>query len=182
VSATHVALLRGINVGGKNMLPMPALVKLFTAAGCTEVATYIQSGNIVFRATAAVAKQVPAAIAAAIVKHHALTVPVVLRTADEVAAVLAGNPFKRAPEKELHVAFLAAAPAAAAIAALDPARSPGDELRVIGKDIYLRLGNGAGKTKLTNAYLDGKLATTSTMRNWNTVRALHALITGDAEA
>ena len=175
--ATHVALLRGINVGGKNRLAMAALVKLFGEAGCTNITTFIQSGNVAFRATAAVAKTLPARIAAAIARAHELTVPVVVRTAAHLAAVVEGNPYlaNRVPTGQLHVVFLAATPSAAAIAKLDPARSPGDELRIAGPEIFLRLPNGVARTKLSNAYFDRTLGTISTMRNWNTVLALHAL-------
>ena len=174
MAATHVALLRGINVGGNNKLPMADLAELFEAAGCRDVSTYIQSGNVRFRATAALARRVPTAIAAAIAKHHALDVPVLVRTVDDLARVVAENPYlhAKAVTTELYVAFLAAAPSAKAIATLDPARSPPDEFTVRGTEIYLRYPRGAGRTKLTNAYFDAKLATTSTVRNWNTVLAL----------
>jgi uncharacterized protein (DUF1697 family) len=177
MAATHVALLRGINVGGKNMLAMSALAKRFADAGCEDVVTYINSGNVVFRATAALAKKLPAVITAAIAKHHELQIPIVMRTAAELAGTVAANPYAKAPLAELYVGFLATAPDAAAIARLDPKRSPPDEFRVIGGEIYLRYRNGAGTTKLTNAYFDSKLATVSTVRNWNTVLALHGLVT-----
>ena len=170
----HVALLRGINVGGNNKLPMAALAKYVEAAGGRDVSTYIQSGNVIFSSPAPVARRIAAAVAAAIAKHHELAIPVITRTATELAAVLAGNPFVRAgaPLAQLHVMFLADTPTAKAIATLDPARSPGDDFVVRGSHVYVRYGSGAGRTKLTNAYIDSKLATTSTMRNWNTVRVL----------
>jgi uncharacterized protein (DUF1697 family) len=169
----HVALLRGINVGGKHALPMKALAAMFADAGCVDVATYIQSGNVVFSAPAAVAKAVPAKIAARIAKDFGFSSPVVVRSATELAAVVAGAPF-RDPE-HTHVMFLADAPTKAAVAALDPNRSPGDRFVVVGRDVYLHLPNGAGRTKLTNAYVDAKLGTTSTQRNWRTVEKLAAL-------
>jgi uncharacterized protein (DUF1697 family) len=72
----------------------------------------------------------------------------------------------------LHVAFLAEKPDARRVAALDPARSPGDSFKVRGREVYLYLANGAGKTKLSNGYLESTLGTTSTMRNWRTVLKL----------
>jgi len=171
---THVALLRGINVGGRNLLPMKELVQLFETAGCVDVATYIQSGNVVFSTPAARLAGFEAAMAAAIEKRFGLKVPVVLRSAQELAAVLKRNPFlARGPDpKALHVAFLAAKPATANAARLDPRRSPGDAFELRGRDLYLRLPNGVGKTKLTNDYLDRTLATVATVRNWNTVGKL----------
>jgi len=171
---THVALLRGINVGGKNLLPMKELVRLFEKSGCVDVATYIQSGNVVFSSPAAALDGFAGEMAAAIEKRFGLRVPVVLRSAQEIAAVLAKNPFlARSPDpKALHVAFLAAKPAAANAARLDPKRSPGDSFELRGRDLYLHLPNGVAKTKLTNDYLDRTLATVATVRNWNTVGKL----------
>jgi uncharacterized protein (DUF1697 family) len=177
-STLHVALLRGINVGGKNMLPMSDLTAMFVAAGCADVETYIQSGNVVCRARPAVAKKLPAAVATAILKRSGYRVPVVLRTADELRDVARGNPFLTAggDPDTLHVAFLAGTPKAGGVAALDPRRSPPDEFVVRGREIYLRLPNGVARSKLTNAYFDKALATTSTVRNWRTVLKLHGLV------
>ena len=172
--AKYVALLRGINVGGKNMLPMKELAGLFSAAGCGEVATYIQSGNIVFCAKDKVVKQLDSVIAKQVEDRFGLKVPVVLRTASELNAVVRGNPFLKAgaAEEMLHVLFLADRPSAGLVAGLDPARSAPDEYVVVGRDIYAKLVTGAAKTKLTNAYFDSKLKTVSTMRNWRTVLKL----------
>lgn len=178
MATTYLALLRGINVGGKNKLPMKDLKELFVEAGSESVRTYIQSGNVVFDATAAVAKRIPEHIPALIQERFGLRTPVIVRTAEDLAAVVANNPFLKAgaPEDELHVYFLADEPSASRIEALDPARSPGDEFAVKGREVYLRLPNGMARTKLTNDYIDRKLATTSTGRNWRTVTKLHALM------
>ena len=77
---TFVALLRGINVGGKNKLPMEDLAEMFAAAGCRDVRTYIQSGNVVFTATPRVAERLPALIAARIEEAFGYRTPVVMRT------------------------------------------------------------------------------------------------------
>lgn len=172
--AKHVALLRGINVGGKNMLPMKELVGLFSAAGCGEVVTYIQSGNIVFCAEDKVVKQLDRVIAKQLEERFGLKVPVVLRTASELNAVIRGNPFLKAgaAEEMLHVSFLADRPGTDLVAGLDATRSAPDEFAVVGREIYMKLATGAAKTKLTNAYFDSKLKTVSTMRNWRTVLKL----------
>lgn len=186
---TYVALLRGINLAGKNKLPMAGLVELFEAAGCAEVRTYIQSGNVVFAATPAVARRVPKAVADAMEQRFELQVPVVLRTAAELTRVAASNPYLKAAgaaggagvqESSLHVVFLADEPAASRVAALDPQRSPGDAFQVVGREVYVWLPNGAARTKLTNGYFDTKLATISTMRNWRTVQTLAELARGVA--
>ncbi len=170
----HVALLRGINVGGKNLLPMKDLAALFTAAGCREVTTYIQSGNVVFDAPVKLAARLPALIAEGIAARFGFRVPVLLRTHDELAAIARGNPFlARDPDSAiLMVMFLADRPSASAVAALDANRSPPDEFAVRGGEIYLRCPNGFGNSKLSNAYFDGKLKTVSTGRNWRTLLKL----------
>ena len=176
--STHVALLRGINVGGKNMLPMKDLVEMFTEAGCTGVRTYIQSGNVVFDALPALVQTIPAHITNRIEELFGLRIPVILRTASEMATASRNNPFMKTgvDEKLLYVFFLAHLPAPENVLKLDPGRSVPDSFSVHNREIYLHLPNGAGRTKLTNAWFDTKLATTSTARNWRTVLTLTQMI------
>lgn len=178
--SAHVALLRGVNVGGKRLLPMKELAALFVAAGCEGVRTYIQSGNVVFSAPPAVLDGLAERIEEGIKERFGFHSPVVLRTAPELARVLRDNPFLLAgePEKSLHVMFLAARPTAQAIGKLDANRSPADAFRVVDREIYLHLPNGSADTKLTNAYFDAALATTGTARNWTTVRKLSEMLQG----
>ncbi len=172
----HVALLRGINVGGKNLLPMKELVALCEEAGAAEVSTYIQSGNVVFTASKDVAARLPATLAAAIARTRGLAVPVVVREGSELARVVASNPFAGdGNEDAWHVMFLADAPAADRVAALDPARSPTDRFAVVGSEVFLHCPEGLARTKLTNAWFDARLGTTSTCRNWRTVLTLVAM-------
>ena len=174
---TYVALLRGINVGGKNVLPMKALAAMFRDEGATDVSTFIASGNVLFGAPARLAAAIGPRIVKRIEKDFALRVPIVLRTAEELATAIAKNPFleRGADENQLFVMFLADAPTAAAARALDPGRSPPDEFALVGRELYLRLPNGAARSKLTNAYFDKALATVSTARNWRTTQKLLAL-------
>lgn len=168
-----VALLRGINVGGKNKLPMKDLVAMFERAGCSNVAHYIQSGNVVFDAPAPLAKKIASLVEADILKRAKLTVPVVVRTKEELALVAKSNPFAKEGKSEdfWHVLFLKDTPADSLVAALDPNRSPGDRFIVRGGHVYL-FCESVGKTKLTNAFFDSKLGTVSTGRNWRTVLKL----------
>ena len=173
----YIALLRGINVGGKNILPMRDLTEIFCKAGCGDVRTYIQSGNVVFTATTECADRISIAATAQIQKRFGIRSPVIVRTSKDLREIVAGNPFLSGQGKAtdialLHVAFLADSPDRKRIASLDPARSPGDrmEVRRTGRrEVYLHLANGMGKTRITNAWLDSTLATTSTVRNWRTV-------------
>jgi uncharacterized protein (DUF1697 family) len=170
----HAALLRGINVGGKNMLTMKELARIFAKAGCMDVVTYIQSGNVVFCAENKIAKGLGETVTNQVEKQFGLKVPVVLRSNAEMQALIRGNPFLEAgaAEETLHVLFLGDRPSADLVAGLDAARSAPDQFAVVGRDIYMKLVTGAAKTKLTNAYFDSKLKTVSTMRNWRTVLKL----------
>jgi uncharacterized protein (DUF1697 family) len=173
-----VALLRGINVGGKNKLPMQDLAATFAAAGCASVRTYIQSGNVVFEAPRAIAKTLPDTIASQIAARFGYKTPVVLRSATELARVVVTNPFlKEAVDVEaLHVLFLSSQPTPAQVKSLDPDRSPADAYVVQGREVFLYLPNGVARSKLTNAYFDARLGTTSTGRNWRTVTRLRELM------
>lgn len=177
---TYVALLRGINVGGKNKLPMKDLVDMFAAAGCEAVRSFIQSGNVIFHAEPEISAQVPGLVAGQIAERFGYRTPVVLRTLDQFRDVTLNNPFLQlgAPEDTLHVMFLADVPSPARIATLDPHRSTSGTFVVRGPDIYLRLPKGVAEGKLTNAYFDSKLATVSTVRNWRTVTKLLELMGG----
>jgi uncharacterized protein (DUF1697 family) len=176
---SYVALLRGVNVGGKNLLPMKDLTCLFEDAGCAGVRTYIQSGNVIFTASQAKADKLPARIAKTIADRFGYRTPVILRRAEDLGETIRNNPFLQAGASEnfLHVLFLAGQPDARAIAGLDPLRSPADTFVVRGREIYLQCPNGVGGTKLTNAWFDSKLSTISTGRNWRTVLKLFELAT-----
>ena len=179
----HVALLRGINVGGKHKVPMKDLTRIVEDVGCRNVSTYIQSGNVLFSASPTLAKRAPRLIQAAIVQELGIEVPVVMRSATELEQVLRNNPFlgKTRETHCLYVAFLATTPTRTQITALDTQLSVPDQFTVVGYTIFLLLQNGVAKTKLTNKYFDAKLTTTSTLRNWNTVQKLVELTTTTAE-
>jgi uncharacterized protein (DUF1697 family) len=176
----YLALLRGVNVGGKNKLPMKALAEMFVAAGCHNVRTYIQSGNVLFAADPSIATKLPARIASRIEADFGYRTPVVLRTADQLATIVANNPFRvsEATLDSLHVLFLADPPGPSRVASLDPNRSPPDAFIFRGQEVFLHCPNGVARTKLTNAYFDSKLATISTGRNWRTVTKLLVLMRG----
>ena len=177
----HVALLRGINVGGRNKLPMKELAAHFRDAGCRDVQTYIQSGNVIYRAAETLAAELPARIRAALQTHHGLSVPVVTRTAAELRAVVRHHLFlgRGVQTKQIHVGFLEKTPAPDRAATLDPHRSPPDTFVLHGRELYLHCPNGMARTKLTNAYFDARLDTVSTMRNHKTLLALLERVADD---
>lgn len=178
--AEYLALLRGVNVGGKNKLPMKDLAAMFVAAGCRDVRTLIQSGNVVFNAQPRIVLRLADVIATQITETFGYRTPVVLRTAEQLAHVITINPFLEAAASEdaLHVLFLKDSPSQDRIDRLDLNRSLPDTFRVEGPHVFLHCPNGVARSKLTNDYFDTKLATTSTARNWRTVNKLVELMRG----
>jgi uncharacterized protein (DUF1697 family) len=176
----YVAMLRGINVAGKNKIKMPDLEALFVGLGHADVTTYIQSGNVVFTGPGRSTSAMASAIEKRIARDLGLDVGVVLRTKSELAKVIAANPFVPggADFAKLHVTFLAAKPGAALVRAIDDSGFGPDEFRVHGREIYLHCPAGYGKTKLNNTFWERRLKTAATTRNWNTVTKLFELAGG----
>ena len=136
----YVALLRGINVGGKNKLPMADLRDIFTAAGCGAVKTYIQSGNVVFEAAEDLAERVPSIVTQAIAERFGYETAVVVRSGEELRQVADSNTFDTSGDPRfLQVAFLEDTPGDEAVSRLDPQRSPPDAFEAKGRHVYLHL-------------------------------------------
>ena len=173
----YVALLRGVNVGGKNKLPMADLRDIFAGVGCAAVQTYIQSGNVVFEAAQDLAGRAPGIVTQAIRRRFGYETVVVVRSGEELRQVAASNPFDTSGDPRfLQVAFLEDTPGAVAVSRLDPQRSPPDAFAVRGRNVYLHYPNGVARSKLTNEYLASRLQTASTMRNWRTVLTLLKMV------
>jgi uncharacterized protein (DUF1697 family) len=175
---TYVALLRGVNVGGRAQVSMRDLRAAFEALGHDDVSTYIQSGNVIFRGRSRSAARVRTELEQSIADEFGLAVTVILRTSAELAALVNRNPFVRpGPDvtRQLHVAVLADRPSRRAVGQLDPNRSPPDQFVVIDREVYLRCPNGIGRSKLTNDYFERRLDTRATIRNWRTVTQLRRL-------
>jgi uncharacterized protein (DUF1697 family) len=167
-----IGLLRAVNVGGRK-LSMSSVVSVATDCGCVDARTYLQSGNVVFSGSAAVASRLPAALSAA----AGFDVPVLLRSASDMSRVVAGQPLS-GPATAWHVTFLASAPRRSAVSALDPSAYGGDSFAVVGRSVYLRTPGGYGRTKLNNAFFERKLDVVATTRNWRTVLALTEMAAG----
>ncbi len=178
MASLHLALLRGINVGGKHKLPMKDLAAIFEAAGAKDVRTLIQSGNVVFAADAKLAKRIPGLVEAGIQARFGFPAPVVLCSAAEVAAAMDRSPFraKGLSEDVVHLMFLKDAPDPAKAEALGPSPFPPDDFVLEGRTVHLHLPNGVADTKLTNAWFDGRLKTVCTGRNWRTMTKLRAML------
>jgi uncharacterized protein (DUF1697 family) len=175
----YVALLRGINVGGHHKMPMPRLREICVSLGLADVATYIQSGNVVFSSSEDDGAQLGERIEEAVIGAFGFEVPIVMRSAPQLRAVLTANPFLAggADAAVLSVGFLGALPEPAAVGKLlaDPLARPaagGDEFTVVAQEVFLYHPNGYGRTKLTSSFFDRRLGTTMTVRNWRTVMTL----------
>jgi uncharacterized protein (DUF1697 family) len=188
--ATHVALLRGINVGGKNKVGMADLRALVAELGHTDVSTYIQSGNVLFTAPAdADGAEVARAMTEAIAAKLGVTSPVVLVTREELAAIHAANPFPGEPDpRRVHAVVLSEPPWPELLARLDTARAKaaqagsGDEVLAVGRTLYLHTPDGYGRSVLAEVLLryvsDRKSGATGTARNWATMTKLLELCDG----
>jgi uncharacterized protein (DUF1697 family) len=171
---TQVALLRGINVGGRHQLAMADLRAAFSAAGALDVSTYIQSGNVVFRWPGRSPATLRADLEARLEAVAGFAVPVTLRSDAEMAAVVAGAPFPTDEPTHLHVSFLQEPPGPAAFASVDRAAFAPEDFAVAGRDLYLFLPHGMARTKLPQA-LGLTSRVPATTRNWRTVVALRDL-------
>ncbi len=175
VGTTVIALLRGINVGGHNKLPMAQLREIAASIGMADVQTYIQSGNLV-GSTDGDPSAVGPALAQAITRATGLSVPVIVRTGGDWAALVAANPFPAVvePGKHVHVICLPA-PASESLRGFDSSVFAPEECAVLGSQIYLHLPDGLGRSKLVIAVNRFPEAAAGTARNWNTVQQLAEL-------
>ena len=175
----YIALLRGINVGGKNIIKMADLKGVFEEIGLHEVKTYIQSGNVLFKSYEE-EEPLRNKIEQAIEKAFCLSVPVILRTATELEQLIKNCPFseKKAPEakvESLYVSFLLQSPSQENIDRLKVYKNETDDYLVSGRDVFLLFGNSIRNSKLANNLQ--KLDVPSTVRNWKTINKLATLVT-----
>ena len=168
---TYIALFRGINVGGKNKLPMKDLVATLENVGCQDVATYIQSGNAVFQSGEQDASLLAETIEAAIKERHGFEPRVLLLASEEMERAMRSNPFPGAESepKTLHLYFLAASPERPDLDALEGIKGGDRERFVLGDGVfYLHAPDGIGRSKLA-ASVERLLGVPVTARNWRTV-------------
>jgi uncharacterized protein (DUF1697 family) len=170
----YVALLRAVNVGGNNKVPMPRLRELAAGLGYTDVETYVQSGNLVLSADTKKAADVEAALAEAIRTDLGVDIAVMVRSRKELAAVIDANPFGDIADdpKRLLVNFLAAQPAPEKVKVLDPAEFEPERYQLGDRCIYQWFPDGVGRSKMATAPWDRRLGVRGTGRNWRTVTTL----------
>jgi uncharacterized protein (DUF1697 family) len=174
--STWIALLRGINVVGNNVLPMKDLVRLFEREGCEGARSYIASGNVVFRSPKRVANTLPTRIAAAISRSRGFTPSVLVLSASELADSIAENPFPAAVEnpKSLHLFFLAQTPTSPDLEALSRLATGREAFALKGRIFYLHTPDGFADSKI-GSRAERLIGVDATARNWRTVTALNAM-------
>jgi uncharacterized protein (DUF1697 family) len=182
----YVALLRGINVGGRNKVAMADLRQVAAELGYTNVSTYIQSGNLLFAAGSGDPAGLAAALERRIAERLGVRPAVVVIPAADLAQVIADNPFPDAGNPRLvHAVFriddLTEAGLAAVAEAASAARTSGsrDEAVVVGRTLYLHTPDGFGRSQLAAQLAGSPAQAGGTARNWATVTRLMALLTGE---
>jgi uncharacterized protein (DUF1697 family) len=173
-----ISMLRAVNVGGRNLIRMDALRKLYEALQLRDVATYVQSGNVVFRSSEHDSVRLAIRIEGAIERSFGIRPVVILRTASELRSVVACNPFAARPDldpRRLLVTFLAVNPAVEACAKALALQTAPEELHIIGSELFTYFPNGFSQSKLSMAAVDRALRISGTGRNWNTVTKLLAM-------
>ena len=169
---THLALLRGINVSGHNMIKMEALKTTLENIGFQNVQTYIQSGNVFVDTFEENAAKVGFLIKQEIFKVFGHEVPVVVIGKEDLESCLNSNPFLKEKDidiKKLYVAFVSIALRKDSINDLRISQFKPDEASIDENKIYIKYAIGAGKTRFDQKYIEKKLNVTATIRNWNTV-------------
>ncbi|MCW3086125.1 MAG: hypothetical protein JWP12_3491 [Bacteroidetes bacterium] len=176
---TYISILRGINVGKKQVL-MADLKKLYEGLKFKDITTYIQSGNVIFKAETKLSDTALAQkIEEVIFKKYAFEVPVIIRSADELATAIKINPFlkdKKINTEKLHVTFLSDVPEKANTESIKDLTFPPDQFVVLGKEVFIHCPESYGETKLSNKFFENKLKVSATTRNWNTVNKLLEMV------
>ena len=167
----YVVLLRGVNVGGSGRMAMADLRACVEGIGHEDVATHIQTGNVILRASSRSAESVGKTVEAAVAKDLGFETSAMVRSVAQLRRVLDTEPFPDADPAALHVAFLRERPDAATAGALVAPEGP-DELVVVGQEVHLRYPDGMGRSKLSGAYLEKRLGVPLTARKRTVVAKL----------
>lgn len=177
--ATHVLLLRGINLGPTTQIAMADLRDLLVELGYPDVRTHLRSGNVALTSFDTAPEQLAQRVEDAVANRLDLKLRVIVRTRDELAAIIAANPLPAAvadPARFL-VTFFSGVPDPTRVDAVDPRSFEPDTFRILGREMYQWSPSGVSKTKLTPAFwAKQQLGVDGTARNWNTVTALMRIL------
>lgn len=170
-----IAILRGINVGGKRKILMADLKFLFEDLGYSEISTYIQSGNVIFTSDKTDEEEMANKIEKAIEEKFGFEVPVIVRAANDLQKTLSNNPFYKGDETDttpLHITFLAQEPTDENLDKMKTFDFPPDKYTIEGRDIFIYCEGKYHQSKLTNNFFENKLKVKATTRNLKTVKKL----------
>ena len=173
-----IALLRGINVGGKNKLAMKDLVATFEAMGFEDVKTYIQSGNVVFCCDETDPSIIADKIKSALLKSHNIDAPILTMRFKDLQKAAASNPFEGAEPASLHLFFMASAPLEPDFKSMDDIRLDSENYALVGRIFYFHTPDGFGRSKLA-ARIEKLLGVETTARNWRSVTKIIELAGSD---
>jgi uncharacterized protein (DUF1697 family) len=170
----YVALLRGINVGGNTMIKMEELRSVFSSIGFDNVRTYINSGNVAFETAKTSDAKLASAISAAIEKHFAKKISVMVRSGEEIDEIIADNPFEGQfdNDKNLHVFFLASELSNSQVKLISEVANENEQIDVRGRTLYCLLKISIVDSFVGKGFVDKKLKVAATARNWRTVKKL----------
>jgi len=170
-----IALFRGINVGGNNILPMKDLTKLLEDLGCSQVKTYIQSGNVVFQTAENDRTELAEKISRGIEEHFQFKPNVLLLKSSEFEEVITNNPFPTEVGKTLHFFFLESSPKSPDLDGINAIKANSEDFKLHNTIFYLYAPDGIGRSNLA-AKVEQKLGVPVTARNWNTVSKLFEMV------
>ena len=175
-----VVLLRGVNLAGRNRVSMQALREALEDAGFTDVATYVQSGNVVLTSSKA-AKRVGTDAERLLAERFDLDIRVIVRTRAELAAVVDRNPLAKiaTDPRRYQVTFLESPLGADVFPKLEAVATDGERVKHVGREVYAWHPDGVGRSKLAVLLAGKGLGVTATARNWKTVTQLLELAAGD---
>jgi uncharacterized protein (DUF1697 family) len=180
---TYISLLRGINVSGQKKIQMSALKALYEELEFEKVITYIQSGNVIFKASKNGSRQdLSKRIEGKIREKYGFDVPVIIRTLVEMKRTLSLNPFfnkKGLDTERLYVTFLVDTPKQADRKSIEEFDCSPDKFIIVGREVFLLCPHGYGKSKISNNLFENKLKITATTRNWKTVNTLAELASNE---
>ncbi|MEA5127154.1 MAG: DUF1697 domain-containing protein [Proteiniphilum sp.] len=172
---TYISILRGINVSGQKLIKMDVLRKSYESLGFENVATYLQSGNILFTCRETGTDALAQILSRQIEIDFGFDVPVIVLPVDKLQQIIDHNPFVKESDKDktfLHVTFLSSIPGKYDLNAIQARKQEGEEIYITGNAVYLYCPNGYGRSKLSNNFLEAKLKVTATTRNWKTTNEL----------
>ena len=178
----YIAILRGINVSGQKLIKMAELIKHLEELSFKNISTYIQSGNVLFHSNISNQKELALKIGNKIKEKYGFDVPVIVKNAEEFKRISNNNPFLNQRSEDidkLYVTFLAEETTHELAGKFKEIDYKPDEFILDGKVLYGFVGNGYGNTKFSNTFIENKLKTTATTRNWKTVLKLTEMVSLD---